>query len=464
MTIPLARIVQASDLPHFNLATNLYDTPMAPIQKRTDLSGMTDEQKKAHRLALARARNARYREAHREEINSKRRKTPVAATAQASIAAPENYYDDAPAYVPDNEPQAPVLAPIAQPQPANTPAAGPFKTFTFDQAHDLLANRLTGKGGQTKVYLGSLARIKLAVGKNCNNLVECIRNYKMLIAKLTSDKREIPKANRRGTNMYYGKSAMIQDLQTILILIDDAPLDVSKEIKSKYSLERDLLNKDSSDDNALRNATEKLMPYAEVVQKVVAKYGATSKMGLVFRLYEIIPARDNFAGLNVINTESDATNERKNYVVINKTSPVRFIINDFKTSGKYDKIDVELPTAFSDEIKKYREETKNKTKGFLFGSSKLSAPISKALLEVGAKKPGQSGSVDLIRRMISSNPAATARERAEKAQQMKHTLQTHDTRYRHTANAAPKPPTQSQKKPPPRRSKRHGNKKTHTGR
>ena len=456
MTIPLAKIVQASLPPILILTPSLYETPnMSPIQKRTNLSGMTEEEKRAHRLALARARNAKYRNAHREELNAKRRKTPAQSDA---IAAPEHYYDDAPTYVADNESVAPQIepTPAAQPQqPTNTP----FKKYTFEQAQQLLANRTTKKGGTTKVYLTALDRIKVAAGKGCKDLVECIKNYKMLIGKITDKKRVIPTKNKKQTSQFYGKSTIIQDLQTILILIDDAPLDIPKDVKNKYALERELIMKDSSEDNAVRNATEKLMPYPEVVKKVVEKYGPTSKMGLVFRLYEIIPARDNFSELHVINNEDEATNDRKNYVVINNTSPVKFVINDFKTSGKYDKITETLPTDFSNEIKKYREDSKNKTKGFLFGKAKLSGAISKVLQEVGAKQPGQSGSVDLIRRMLSSAPTATVRERGELAQKMKHTLQTHENRYRHTANIEPTPPTP--KRPPPRRSKRHGVKKTY---
>jgi hypothetical protein len=134
--------------------------------------------------------------------------------------------------------------------------------------------------------------------------------------------------------------------------------------------------------------------------------------------------RDDF-GLIALNNTEDADDLDKNYIIINRKKTARVIINEFKTSGKYEPVDKKLSPELSRLIMSYIDDKEIEVGDYLFGKEHLSDFVNKENLKMGII-----GGFNLLRKMMTEeHKHDSERDKDKLAREMKHSRRVHDEVY-----------------------------------
>lgn len=168
--------------------------------------------------------------------------------------------------------------------------------------------------------------------------------------------------------------------------------------------------------------------FDEYLGKVLEKYGENSKEYMVSYLYSLFTVRDNFKAMTLIdNKKSD--DGKNNFLLITRTK-IMFIVNDFKTKRKYEKLEYTVTDEkLKDLLKQWIENPKNVTNrkkngNYLLGKTSLSPFISQLNKSLGYTN--NMGGINIYRHMrvsdIHTTPNITFEERKKLADTMAHSI------------------------------------------
>jgi len=165
--------------------------------------------------------------------------------------------------------------------------------------------------------------------------------------------------------------------------------------------------------------------WEELLSKTKAKYGSDSKEYVMMRLYQRIPARDDFKLL--ITDKLDGYDTKINYLVLSNSKPLKVILHQFKTADKYGKSSFVLSAELSQLVNDYRIKHKINLNDYLFGTRSQTGFISKTLKDLGYGDQSvynQTG-ISFLRKMsVSNTPTETPEQRLELANTMMHSTNT----------------------------------------
>lgn len=221
-----------------------------------------------------------------------------------------------------------------------------------------------------------------ATNKYYNNTLKTL--FKILSSEkaLTIFKKEKEIINKINTSTYnnklYSTNSKKGFYQTILFLISNNKIKVSKRSHEAYKKEFELLNISSREKTEQNQQKETVLKFDEYLKKIKDEYGEDSKQFLISSLYSFYSFRDDLI-LYVIPTEKEATETNKNYVVIptGKIKNCIIILNEYKTSKKYGQDKVILNDYISNLMKQYKSNNDIINYSFLFGEKPLSGYIKK---------------------------------------------------------------------------------------
>lgn len=230
------------------------------------------------------------------------------------------------------------------------------------------------------IYMNSLKQFLTQA--DCLDLKKCLLNDKKII-------HSIENAERNGKP--YSVASRKLMIQSILVLIKELNVKVSKRAQTAYQKYYDELTIRYSDD--IDDKKDKLPTMEQYVKLVLDKFGKDSIEYLLVSLYDQAPMRDDFGKLNIVNTKKQANaNKALNYIVIPKTGVARLIINDYKTKGKYGQLEFVLTKDLTKQIKEYNKQNPNEDNTLFKSNGSLSALIGKINKAIGIE-----GSVNTIR-------------------------------------------------------------------
>lgn len=202
-----------------------------------------------------------------------------------------------------------------------------------------------------------------------DNLKTMFKKYNDVIIKINTSSYN---------NKLYSTNSKKAMYQTILFLISNDKIKVSKKAHEAYKKEFELLNITSREQTEQNQQKETVLKFDEYLKKIKEAYGEGSKQYLISLLYSFYSFRDDLI-LEVIPTEKEATETNKNYVVI-PTGKIRnciIILNEYKTSKRYGQDIISLNSEISNLMKQYKSNNDIKNNGFLFGEKPLSGYIKK---------------------------------------------------------------------------------------
>jgi len=220
---------------------------------------------------------------------------------------------------------------------------------------------------------------------------------------------------KKANGQPYANNTLKSLYQLILFSVDNFKIKIKKDA---YKDEFEVSKIKSLDNTADKQETEEVLPFSEYLEKVKARFGETSKMYLLSKIFEFISLRDNY---QLIITDKIGLNKKDNFLIITRSSKkARIIINEYKTREKYGVIDVLLPEDLTTMIKTYITANKLNSGDYIFGNQKLSSFVSG-----NNKKMGIQSGISLFRKMAVSDllnkEGVTAEEKQAKAKQMTHT-------------------------------------------
>lgn len=219
-----------------------------------------------------------------------------------------------------------------------------------------------------------------------------------------------------------GVSAVTADLQTLLKMNDIAELGISDALIKKIKLAHD-----ASKIETLDKAADKSYPELDVYfKKLHDTFSKDSKQVALAELMSEVPSRDDFI-LKVVDSVKGASDQKTNYIVLNKSPIGRIILHRFKTDKGFGKLDKPLTTRLTNILKRYMNSKKENDREYLFGDKKLSKFVGDMNKKMGYLK----GGVNLLRHMAVQkflSVPRTAEEKAEFADTMKHSPAT-QTKY-----------------------------------
>jgi hypothetical protein len=285
--------------------------------------------------------------------------------------------------------------------------------YTEDEIVNLLQNDDTFKSENTrKTYISSIRRV-FSMTK-CADFKKCLDSYKKMI-------NDIEKSD-------YSINSIKQTLQSILFVSD------------KYNILHNLFSKKKADSlktiflNSFEKFKDKSMTqleeaqqtvqyptFSEYLGKVKTLFGENSKEYLISYLYSQFTVRDNFAGMQLIESLSD-DNKKNNFLLLTRAK-MTFIINKFKTKNKYNRLEFtvtgKLKSLLNDWIIKHQLAYGD----YLFGKSPLSTFVSHLNKKLGYNDLKGVGIFRHIRvSELHHNKNLTFEERKKLADEMAHSL------------------------------------------
>jgi hypothetical protein len=334
---------------------------------------------------------------------------------------PPDYYEpeDEPEAV-VNEPQEDVIIPNASTQ------------FTEQEIIELIKNDkgITKKTRET--YVVDIKRVFTTTG--CSNMKACLTSYKKMITSIVNGKN--PK-----TQQAYSINSIKQTLQSVLFVgtkyMDNFELLFKKpkasQIKKYITTQFEKYKELSKNQNTERQSTKEYPTFNDYLSKVIEKYGESSKEYLISYLYSHFTVRDNFKNMLIIDNIKD-NNGKDNFLLISRNK-IMFIVNDFKTKKKYERLQFTVTdTKLKKLVKAYVNNpvnVKNREKfgnNYLFGKSSLSPFVSKLNKSIGYD---DLGGINVFRhmRISDSNPNISFEERKKLSDSMGHSI-TVQSQYR----------------------------------
>jgi hypothetical protein len=264
--------------------------------------------------------------------------------------------------------------------------------------------------GSYKIYAEDAKRLKLILSiDDSDNLADILDNPEKVIEKIESSD--------------YALNVKKMTYQFILYLLDHTKIHSTTEAHDAYKLKFDVYKEDSRTQTKKKVEEEPTQDFPTYLELEKAKFGANSKMDLISRLYDEFTPRDDFQ-LKIVSSITDASDFDTNYIVIggkmsDKSRHYIIVLNDFKTSNKYEPMKHSVSTALSNDMKKYMEEKGLQVGMYLFGDKKLTKYVSENNARMGIK-----GGINLYRHMkatqLLSKEGLTTEEKVLKAAAMGH--------------------------------------------
>jgi len=354
---------------------------------------MSAEEILAKRKEMNRARQQRFYLANKERINAQRREN----TKLLKELKKGN--------IPNIKPVEEVVeppAPVVQPLPKQDIVLP--KVLDSENVQNILlqlrANDVIKTDGTLQKYLGDVKRLLILT--KCDNLNICLKKPKEIIKLI--DESEFSLNTKK--SLY----------QTIVYLIDKLNLSYSKTIFNQYKKMFDVY-KLKSNDQAKDKIVEESITFSEYLEKVKDEFGEQSKMYLISKLYDEVTVRDDFQ-LVIVNALKDANDNETNYIVIPKSGQLTIVLNHYKTSNKFGRIEVKISKQLTTMIKNYIKENDLKIGNYLFGDKKLTT-----FIQTNNSKIGVVGGTNLFRHMKVTEqfkPNMSPEERVELANKLLH--------------------------------------------
>jgi hypothetical protein len=360
------------------------------------------------------------------EAQRKRRAEQKAKCAELLNTNDDDNVPPPPDYEPEDEPEAVVI----EPQEVIIPNAP--TQFTEQEIIELIKNDKGITSKNTKdTYIADIKRIFQT--SNCSNMKACLNTYKKMITSIVNGKN--PK-----TQKAYSINSIKQTLQSVLFIgtkyMDNFELlfkkqkasQIKKYIQTQFEKYKEL----SKNQNTERQSTTEYPTFNDYLSKVIEKFGEKSKEYLISYLYSVFTVRDNFKKMLIIDNMKD-NNGKDNFLLISRAK-MMFIVNDFKTKKKYEKLQFTVTdTKLKQMIKAYINNpvnVKNREKfgNYLFGKSSLSPFVSKLNQSL---EYNDLGGINIYRhmRVSDSNPNISFEERKKLSDSMGHSI-TVQSQYR----------------------------------
>ena len=278
------------------------------------------------------------------------------------------------------------------------------------------------KDNNLKTYINSIKQLMRITA--CDDLVNCLKDSEKIINLIENGKKK----NGSGA---YSTNSKIGLYQVIVYIIDAFKLNIDKE---PYNKKRILL-KIQDEDRVESNAQKMVSTWDEVLDKVKSKYGIDSKEYLIMRLYERIPARDDFQLL--VTDQLDGYDNKINYLVLRMGKPSKIILHHFKTSDKYGKASFVLSKELTILINDYRIKNKILLNDYLFGNRPQTGFVSSILKSIGFDDEmiyNKTGISFLRKITVSNSKIDTPEQKLELANNMMHSTNT-QKKYKSKVNS-----------------------------
>jgi len=352
---------------------------------------MTAEQKKEHKAKVNREKQKRHYELHKEKEQARKRAEYV-----KKVKTPP----------PTPPPPSPPL--VLAPVPKRT---GKSK---------LHSKTLTMRG-----LLKDLMHTDVSEGSK--KLYETTSKQLLLVLYLNDDEPLSPslndykKAFKAIDDSDYSLNSKKNIVQFILYMADHTLLYLTSKAKEEYKTKFAVYKEDSIAQNAEKVEAEPMFPLHIAMMKIINRFGANSKIGLISRLYSEFTPRDDFV-LKIVPNKKDAKDKEINYIITNSFTPFdhyTIILNNYKTSDSNGPIIYPVSEELGKDLKEYMTEKGLGEGDYLFGDKKLSKFISENLNKVGI-----SGGINTFRHMVISklleDEETTTEDRVRKAKLMGH--------------------------------------------
>ena len=371
---------------------------------------MDESTKRQHQLELGRQRAKRFYAKHRDEIvvaQRVRREQVKEKEAEVEAETPFEYQ-----FVAKEKVKAVVPKNIKQFDEAS------LKTILDnDPWFTSEASRRSYKSAVHRIF-------QVCDGKD---LISCLKNYVGFLKRIETD--IYPK-----TGEAYSTNTLKSTFQSILFLLDHYLRFKMKEghyhaVHSATSYLFDKYIHLSQKQNIDRQTTHQVPTFEEYSAKCLHLYGLESKQYLLALLYSILPVRDNFCDMTIIDSIVDDDDEN-NFLILSGGEMI-FKINKFKTRTKYLKITYTVNQQNEDENLLYTLMSKwiykkRKMGGTLFGKSPLSTFVSEMNSALGYENMG---GINLFRHIAVSQQqeGVTFEESKALSDKMGHSLFTQGT-------------------------------------
>ena len=304
-------------------------------------------------------------------------------------------------------------------KPKETPKEKPkekqkkSKTMLSQEESSTQLKELIENENSHKFYDNNLKTLVHILG--CDDFNKCLKRAKTVIYKIENA------TQKKDPTKLYSVNSKKGIYQSILKLIDTLGIPISDNAHKLYENRFEIMNTASHDQTKERIQKEEVLDFNVYKQKVKNFFGESSKESIITSLYELSGFRDN---LNVIIVSTLPKETDKNFIVIpsSKTKNLKFILNDYKTSGKYNQDIINIPKDLSIVIRKYMENNNIQYNDYLFGKSKLSGFIKKFNdkmdLPITINKLRQMK----VSKVLNNNPSIE--ERVKLGREMKHSTTT----------------------------------------
>jgi len=282
-----------------------------------------------------------------------------------------------------------------------------YKMNTENLTELIKKERPNVKDTTIKMYVFTLNKIKKVMDKKDFNFLKDIN-------KVEDKLEHLHYTSQRN---YY--NAIIVFLQAI---------DYDKELIEKYNKVRDSLNKQYEDENAngvisekqkvnfvdlselnsmvehMRNDLVKL-DYKKKELKGTAK--SLLQAYVIFSIHLKLPLRNDLAGMTSIskrnyNKLNETEKKEHNYLVVEKTK-MWFVLNKYKTSKKYEELDIDIPKDLEKTLRIYLRVNGN---GVLFKSAEKPLTrnaLSQLLIKHSKKYISKNISTTMLRKIVLSD-------------------------------------------------------------
>ena len=162
---------------------------------------------------------------------------------------------------------------------------------------------------------------------DCNDLNKCLKNFKKIVSFFDT--------HISNTGDVYKTNSKKVFVESILLVIDNLDLSVSKSLKQKYRDYYNLLIMKSNEESEERSKSFdfSITPFKDYLKMNEKIFGKNSKEHIISLLYKEVPVRDDFH-LKIVDKNYN-TNDTNNYLVL-KNKLLDVIINSYKTEKNTD--------------------------------------------------------------------------------------------------------------------------------
>jgi len=283
--------------------------------------------------------------------------------------------------------------------------------FTRAELLALIKNDKSIVSAKTRdTYYQDIIRVFQITG--CANFKKCLTNYKKMMTSIINSKKPIKekKEKKKSKNAEekekekepepepesYAINTIKQSIQSIMFIGSQYMNDFKRlfneqkasNIKKYFDTQFQKYKELSRLELEEKQQNTEYPTFDEYLGKVLEKYGENSKEYLVAYLYSLFTIRDNFKSTTIISSIKD-DNKKDNFLLINSNKMV-FIINDFKTKKKYERLEYTVTDAKLKKLLKNwvdkPQNIANRKKGknnYIFGKSSLSPFISQLNKSIG---------------------------------------------------------------------------------